>query len=733
MTTPTTRSLVPLRELRRGDRSFAGTKPANLGELSAAGFTVPDGFVVIGDPEVAEDSVRQAAQAFGDGLLAVRSSGVAEDLPDASFAGQYETILNVRGTEELLAAIRRCRDSAQSARVSRYQATRTGMLDNQIAVLVQQMISPDASGVVFSANPVTGARDEIVVAAARGLGERIVSGEAVGDEWLVKGAQAACRRSVERAIDSEQALAIARLARQIEAHFSSPQDIEWAIAGGRVYVLQARPMTALPDPVEWTPPTPGYWMRNLRLGEWLPEPMTPLFQDWLLERIEAGYVLGMKTTTGAALPFRHAAINGWYFTAPPRFPPLALPRAIVQSRGKILPFLLNVIVHVGIRPEIADRAALRRLTRVYREELLPRYQRLVHDGEGRVESATPLELERLVDEVGIMAGECLWSMAILGGSAWKMEGCLAKFLRQHLGTRLEGSVQVLLRALPGVDPEAPSHAVQSVDWYRATAGELRLARGAVSGDRRARLIAERKAAEAACRSSLAGDPAALSRFETLLEVTQRFAAIREEQAHSFTLGWPLLRRCVLRLGGVLQAAGAIDQVEDIFFLTRAELHADGQYQRVVNLRRVEWQRRRRLIAPLTIGQTPKIIESLLLGTVEAVRTGDQPPPGAIVGHPASPGRATGPVRIVRGPEDFGRFQSGDVLVAQATAPAWTPLFADAAAVVTDGGTLAAHASLVAREYGIPAVVGTGDATARLGDGQIVTVDGGAGMVVVADR
>jgi phosphoenolpyruvate synthase/pyruvate phosphate dikinase len=103
---------------------------------------------------------------------------------------------------------------------------------------------------------------------------------------------------------------------------------------------------------------------------------------------------------------------------------------------------------------------------------------------------------------------------------------------------------------------------------------------------------------------------------------------------------------------------------------------------------------------------------------------------AIVGQPPSPGRATGPVRVITDPAEFDRFAAGDVLVARATAPAWTPLFGKAAAVVTDGGTLAAHASLVAREYGIPAVVATGDATARLRDGQVVTVDGGAGVVEV---
>jgi phosphoenolpyruvate synthase/pyruvate phosphate dikinase len=106
------------------------------------------------------------------------------------------------------------------------------------------------------------------------------------------------------------------------------------------------------------------------------------------------------------------------------------------------------------------------------------------------------------------------------------------------------------------------------------------------------------------------------------------------------------------------------------------------------------------------------------------------PEGALRGEPASPGRATGPVRVVRGPEDFERFGQGEVLVAQATAPAWTPLFSRAVAVVTDGGSLAAHASLVAREFGIPAVVAVGDATVRLRDGQIITVDGSAGFVEV---
>ena len=149
-------------------------------------------------------------------------------------------------------------------------------------------------------------------------------------------------------------------------------------------------------------------------------------------------------------------------------------------------------------------------------------------------------------------------------------------------------------------------------------------------------------------------------------------------------------------------------------------------------RRALWQRQRRLVAPLTLGHPPRLIGDPIGRAVQAARSTRDLPEGAIVGHPASAGRATGRVRIIAGPADFASFADGEVLVAKATAPAWTPLFTSAAAVVTDGGTLAAHASLVAREYGIPAVVGTGDATTRLHTGQLVTVDGSAGTVQPID-
>lgn len=136
---------------------------------------------------------------------------------------------------------------------------------------------------------------------------------------------------------------------------------------------------------------------------------------------------------------------------------------------------------------------------------------------------------------------------------------------------------------------------------------------------------------------------------------------------------------------------------------------------------------------MLVGAAPRFIGDPISRAVEATRNTDVISAGAIIGYPASIGRATGRVHVIRSPDDFSSFLPGEVLVAKAIAPACTPLFARAAAIVADGGTLVAHASLVAREYGIPAVIGTGDATTGLHTGQLVRVDGGAGTVLLVER
>jgi rifampicin phosphotransferase len=199
-----------------------------------------------------------------------------------------------------------------------------------------------------------------------------------------------------------------------------------------------------------------------------------------------------------------------------------------------------------------------------------------------------------------------------------------------------------------------------------------------------------------------------------------------------TLAWPVMRRAVLRIGESLAAREVIPEPDDVFFLTRDEalkaLNGIGMAATVdVAERRARRDEQGELMAPLMVGSMTRMMQSVWERLPRLV--GAVPSDSAIVsGTPASPGRATGAVRVIRGPREFDALQPGEILVAPLTAPAWTPLFTRAAAVVTDVGSLASHASIIAREYGIPAIVGCGDATARLRTGMRITVDGSTGNV-----
>ena len=481
--------------------------------------------------------------------------------------------------------MQRHRSGGHTDRVTAYRAQRdpspeVAQIDAfaAVAVLVQPMVPAIAAGVAFTADPVTGDRDQTVVTAVRGVAERLVGGESTGDQWRVIGPAATAERVVEDAVTADQAVAVATLARDVERLLGVPQDVEWAIEpaepfepdhgdvrGWRLALLQARPMTALPDPVTWTAPGPGVWHRNFRLGEWLPEPVTPLFADWLLPLLEAGYLDGMRDTTGAVVPFRYAVVNDWYYNSPPR-PSLPLVfRALTQSRGRILPVLANAILRVSRNPVAADRALLGRLEQDWRQVELPHYQGLVENGWARLPDRNSDDrqgLEEIVEQVATAAGRQLWFLAIVGGSAWKIEAALTRFLTERLpqllgeGRPLPDGAQTLLRPLPGLTVTQPGHAVFSIDWYWPTAGETR-AFAPTEPPVPTELAARRDHGEAACRDALAGTRW-LPTFDRLLEVARRYARTREEQAAALTLGWPLLRACADQLAIPLVDAGHLE-------------------------------------------------------------------------------------------------------------------------------------------------------------------------------
>lgn len=726
----------PLADLRLDDIPAAGGKAARLGHLARAGFRVPNGFVILAGGQGRVDEVRQAVRAgmveLGPGPVAVRSSGTQEDLAEASFAGQYESVLNVEGDDQVMEAVSTCWESAEADRVRSYAGARAGGGEGRMAVLIQSMVRADAAGVAYAANPLTGARDEVAISCVRGLAERLVSGKADPDEWIVRAGEAARTGGLEDAIDAGRALEIAELAQRVSAELGGPQDIEWAVDGTGLYLLQARPMTGLPEEVRWEAPVPGGFGRQFRFGEWIGDPVTPLFESWLLTTLEDTLHAHFKAMTGLSIPQPyHVVVNGWYFyrlPGPPerlwemvRMLAPVLPRLLVRPRRVAM--MMPPTAHFGIEVYVKE----------WRELGLPHYLEAVAAAQSRAASATGRELIDLVDGLAQEAGEYFVYIVTVAGFAAKAEYPLGRFYREHLHSAIGGSHLELLQGLVAEVSPQP-HAVQSLDWYFPTLGEMDLGASESNGyaGRKKRDLANaRTEAEGRVRAALTRDPKLARRFEKLLATAQRFQPLREECVAHLTRAWPVMRKALHRIGGELVNRGSLSAPDDIYFLTHNELvaavaGAAGPYP--IAERRSAWDNKRRLSPPLVVGRMTEVMRKILNDFSEASRS----PSAAegIQGVAASPGRAAGRVRILRDAGDFDQLLPGEVLVAQATTPAWTPLFARAAAVVTDTGSIGSHASQIAREYGIPAVVCTGDATRRLRPGQMVIVDGSAGVVEI---
>jgi phosphohistidine swiveling domain-containing protein len=714
-----------LRDVRMSDADEVGGKAASLGELFAAGVRVPDGVVLTAEAAALPASERRwglagGAWELGPGPFAVRSSGISEDGIDRSFAGLYETVLEVP-TDDVGLAVERCLASARAARVTEYERDASGRL----AVIVQRMVAPVAAGVVLTADPITGDRASSVVTAVRGLGERLVSGAAAGDEWVVRGGSAVARRQPESAISAQQATEIAGEARGIADARGAPQDVEWAIdAEGVLWILQARPMTALPPQVSWAPPARGAFTRQLRLGEWIGEPVTPLFESWLLTTMEERMHAWFFAQIGQRAPQPlHVVVNGWYFYSLN----WAGPAAILGNLPRMLWHLARHPRRVaGINPSTV-RHSFPLVEREWRAEFRPRYRAAVDAAEARVGALPVAELPGLIDEMAGLAGEAFGWLGALAGAAYKMEMNLAGFYRRHLHPALGGSHLPLVAGF-GTPPGQTTHAVSSLDWFHPTSAPP----PARPPDAERRLVEARQAAEEAAFTALAASPRRRAAFRRILADAQHLVPLREEQVGELTAPWPVMRRAVVRIGEALVERGLIGEVDDVFFLTRREALAAIEHGRLgagvdVAERRAERAEQARLVAPLLIGSVNPVLRRMWDAFPRML--GAAPSPTALVtGSPASAGRATGTVRLIRGPHEFDHLQPGEILVAPMTAPAWTPLFSRAAAVVTDVGSAAAHASIIAREYGIPAVVGCGDATARLPTGMRVTVDGSTGNV-----
>lgn len=248
--------VIPLHEITADMVDLVGGKAVGLGELIRRGERVPEGFCVTTEAHrlgaIPQAEIVDAYQRLGAGPVAVRSSATAEDLPDASFAGQQDTVLNVTGAAELIAAIGKCRDSLHGTRAVAYRNARDIDHDAvQMAVVVQRMIAAEVAGVLFTANPLTGCRTEMMVDAAPGPGTAVVDGAVIVDHYVLDGSE----QDSGGCLTPVQLAELRAAGERLQGHFGCPQDVEWAIdQHGTLWLLQSRPITKLFP----RPPSPGY-------------------------------------------------------------------------------------------------------------------------------------------------------------------------------------------------------------------------------------------------------------------------------------------------------------------------------------------------------------------------------------------------------------------------------------------------------------------------------------------
>jgi phosphohistidine swiveling domain-containing protein len=804
-------------------------------------------------PAEVEAAVRQAYVAVGPRVpVAVRSSATAEDLPFASFAGQQDTYLNVVGVDAVLEAMRRCWASLWTDRAVEYRsANGIDHADVRIAVVVQRMVDAVVAGVLFTANPVTGRRGETVIDASPGLGEAVVSGAVNPDRFVVDAATGTIRErrlgdklltiralpggGTERleavtpdarlCLTDEQVLAMVALGRRVEAHYGSPQDIEWAMdRQGNFWLTQSRPITTLyPLPTDRGPADGSRVYFCISLAQGLIRPLTPMGLSAL--RVFSASVVGQIGTPVAdpvagAPAFVEAGqrpfidVTGLLRGRIGRelFPRVldvmearsavvlrelsADPRFAVASTSR-LPFVRRAL-RVAVRHRIPVRflravlnpeGARRRVDR-FGEELAAR---LTVSASGTaderlddVERVLLQEPPRVMGTVGPvaaagfamlgMAGKVLDGMrqpgdleTVLRGlphnvttemdlRLWELatrvrvdrsdDGAAARLLRERpleeltrrywrgeLPPVVQSGVAEILsryghRAVAEIDLGLPRWAEDPTYIFGVLVNYLHLDDPALAPDAQfdraaaaAEQTRERLVATAHRRSRVRGRLVALG-----LSRARALAGLRELPKYDLVLVLAHARRQLAAVGAELAAAGRLTDRDDVFFLTLREAR---QAVRGTDLRDLVSTRRQAYALELRRRRVPRVLLSDGTEPEAAAASGREAvDEGALVGTPASAGTVTGIARVVLEPVG-ARLLPGQILVAPSTDPGWTPLFLTAGGLVMEMGGANSHGAVVAREYGIPAVVGVPDATHRIRDGEPITVNGAAGTVALS--
>ncbi|WP_406517320.1 rifamycin-inactivating phosphotransferase [Streptomyces sp. NBC_00134] len=764
-------------------------------------------------------AITRALALLGDQTAyAVRSSATAEDLPTASFAGQQDTYLNVIGPTEILQHVSRCWASLFTERAVTYRQ-RNGIDHRSVhmAVVVQRMVFPHASGILFTADPVTGNRKVATVDAGFGLGEALVSGLVnpdvfkVRDGEVVERAIAAKQRAVhalpaggtrEVAIESQrqgqpaltdaQAVRLVQLGRRIEAHFGRPQDIEWCLVDDGFQIVQSRPITTL-FPIPEADDRENHVYVSVGHGQMMTDPMKPLgFSMWQLTAMvpmhEAGGRLFVDVTRRLASPASRAGL--------------------LEAMGKGDPLIRHALETVidrdGFVPSLPDASPGGRpaggapapidTDPALVTGLIERSQASVADLERGIRTKTGPELFDFLleafEEHKRVLSDPLSIQAIMAGmeATWWLNDKLQEWLGEknaadtltlsapdnitsEMGLALLDVADVIrpqpdvVAFLQGVDGDdfldelaklaGGTEARDAIEAYldrygMRCVGEIDITRprwrerpstlvpvildnvrnfepgAAERRFEQGRLKAQKKEQDVLSRlRALPDGDRKADEVKGMIDRVRTFIGYREYPKYGIISRYFVYKQALLAEAGRLVQADVLHEKEDVFYLTFQEFHDVARSHQVNDeliRQRKEAFRSYHALTP------PRVLTSDGEALTGAYRR-DDVPAGALVGVPVSAGTIEGRARVILDMADAD-LEAGDILVTAFTDPSWSPLFVGIAGLVTEVGGLMTHGAVIAREYGLPAVVGVEQATRLIRDGQRIRVHGTDGYVEI---
>jgi len=855
--------ILSFQEIDRKELATVGGKGANLGELSGIrDIQVPEGFCITteaykkitvdnqelnrlldelshlttkerekiseiserirqaieGTPipkDMAEEIAGCLARLGEKDAFAVRSSATAEDLPTASFAGQQDTYLNVTGKEAILQHIRKCWASLFTDRAVIYRI-QNGLDHRQVylSVIVQKMIFPQASGVLFTADPVTSNRKLLSIDAGFGLGEALVSGLVSPDCYKVQGGKIISKKitTSQSVLAERQILQLAHIGRQIEAHFGYPQDIEWCLADDTFYIVQSRPITTL-YPIPETNDQENHVYISVGHQQMMTDPMKPLgLSLWQLTAARPMYAAGgrlfVDVTQNLASPAgREALVKGMgqhdplikdaivtilergdfiktppptAHPAPPPSPPGApqppppsqphpadphsaqphptdpavVSDLIKSSQTSIKEFEKNIQTKSGT--DLFD-FILENIRQLRMSLLDPRSMEVLMAGinasiwinkkmkewlgvSGVADTLSQSVPNNITSEMGLALLDVAdvirpYPDVIAYLQQVKNDNFLDELIKLNGGRAARDAIQAYLdkygmRCAGEIDitktrwSERPATLIptilSNIKNFEPNASTRKFEQGRQEALKKEKELLERLAA-------LPDGEQKASETKQMISLLRNFIGYREYPKYHIVKYYFICKQALLKETERLVQAGVIHEKEEVYYLTFEEFREAVRTSKldhaIIAKRKDQYKIFEKLTPPRVITSDGEIV------TGKYKR--EDLPTTAIAGLAVSSGVVEGRARVILKMEEAD-LEEEDILVTPFTDPSWTTLFVSIKGLVTEVGGLMTHGAVIAREYGLPAVVGVENATRLISDGQRIRVNGTEGYVEILD-